>query len=292
MDEHVLALPFGLPGGVDARLARHLADEDWAAALTLLRDVVDATCTNPKWLLLLAYARFRDVSEVMVEELGDGSREALSLLHRAMAQGAPHEAVAPLLEAVEGALDEATREELRLAALLPAGGDASGVDPEAVEAYAFLLWRSEPARAAALFEAHAVAVPGGALVSRAQAALCLAEAWPVTSEVKVALERALAGDWTPHRRDRTVLEAVATQLLLLATGVEFEVLWRTAEKKSAAFDLPFPSVWPNQERLLARCLELGEHQRAKALAARIEGTRVEVSRSLEELLRRTRVDVV
>lgn len=286
--EHALALPFGLPGALDARLEQHLAEEDWGAALTLLRDVVDETTVNPKWLLLLAYARFRDATEVMVEELADGARETLTLINRAMACGASHADVAPLLQAAEAALDEASREELRLASLMPEGAPLPTVAPDDLEAYAFMLWHSAPARAAALFEAHAQAVPQTALVSHARAALCLTDAGHFDEAVRASLERTFAADWSTLRRDRTVLEAVTTALLLHAPVNDFDLLWRTAEEKSRGLDLPFPSVWPNQDRLLARCLALGERRRALALAERIEQTRPEVSRQVDSLLRQAR----
>ncbi len=116
LDSPLLAPPFGLPGGADGRLLHHLREEDWASALVLLRDAVTPGASPPAWLVLLAYVRFRDAMEVMVDEVADAAREALGLLDAALERGAPLAEVAPLREAVELALDEASREELRLEA--------------------------------------------------------------------------------------------------------------------------------------------------------------------------------
>lgn len=282
--EHALALPFGFPDDVDARVARHLADDDWASALTLLRDHVTLAATNPRWLLLLAYARFRDASEVMVDELADGAREALTLIDRAMELGIAYDVVAPLRDAVEAALDQVSREELALTERCAAGADLSTLDLETLEAAAFLFWRTDRLRAAQLFVTCAQRAPAGARVYLARAALCRAELG-MTPEVHQELELAFAADWSTFRNDRVVLESVATQLLLRERGASFDALWAVAEARAKSVDLPFPSVWPNQERLLAHCVEHGLRQ-GRVLAERIGATRPEVSKALDALMRR------
>src|SRR3990167_5197468 len=145
---HFLDPPFDLPGGRDQRLVKHLEDDDRAAATILLRDVVTPTTTQWKWLVLLAYVRFRDAADVMPDELVEASREAVQLLHRAMEHGAPHDDVAPFLEAVEASLDQLSRGEEALLARLGPGDDVKNLSDEELENVCFVLERSNPARAA------------------------------------------------------------------------------------------------------------------------------------------------
>jgi hypothetical protein len=277
LDEHLFSLPFGLPDDRDRRLVRYLRDEDWASALVLLREVVTAETDNPKWLLLLAFVRFHDATDVMVEELADATREALQLIDRALEQGASFEAVTPLRDAVERVLDEVSREELEVMDALERT-PLPELKPELLELAAFLVWKKEPLRAAGLFDE--LARRGGAheLVSRTRAALCLADANATDAQEKLAA--AIHADWRTHARDRSVLETAETALLERLTGMDFEVAWKLAEAKGAALDLPFPSVWPNQERLLTRCLAIGEVVRARALAHTLE-EREELSTALK-----------
>jgi len=284
---HFLAPPFDLPGTRDQRLVKHLEDDDWAAATTLLRDVVKPDTTAWKWLVLLAYVRFRDASEVMVDELADACREALGLLDLALERGAAFDAVAPLRDAVELALDEVSRQELRLEALAAGVGGPEALDDAHLEALAYHRWRRRPAEAAALFERLGARRAGPArLVTLARAALCRVEAGDLAT-ARPGLEAALAADWSPAelRGERGVLEAVETELLLLLPPGEVEVAWHLAEARGRAVDLPFPSIWPHQERLLARCLELQDGVRARALARAID-ERPERSRAVAALVRR------
>jgi hypothetical protein len=285
--EHLLAPPFGLPGDLDARLLRHLREEDWASALVLLRDAVSPEASPPTWLVLLAYVRFRDAAEVMVEELADACREALALLDAALERGASLEAVTPLREAVELALDEVSREELRLEALAAGEGGVEALDDARLEALAFHRWKARPLEAAALFERLGQRRSGPArLVTLARAALCRAEAGALEA-ARPGLEAALAGDWSDPSlaRERGVLEAVETRLLLLLPPGEVDVAWRLAEVRGRAVGLPFPSIWPHQERLLERSLELQDGVRARALARLID-ERPERSRAVAALVRR------
>ncbi|MEW5742977.1 MAG: hypothetical protein AB1938_28940 [Myxococcota bacterium] len=301
--QRLLNPPWGLPGERDARLLGYLRDEDWASAQTLLRDVLDgaarpspdtslAAAPEPRasWLALLAYVRFRDATEVMVDELPAACRECLSLLDRAAALGAPMEGVSPLREAVERALDEVSREEVRLAGSLGEGDDGAALSDEDLEACAFLFWRSAPARAARLFSQLAARRAGpAAVVARAREALCLVEAGR-REEAQPLLEASFAHDWTQPglAAERLVLESVETALLLSATGDDFEALWRLAEQRGAALRFPFPSAWPNQEKLLARCLSVGATGKARAVAQRIEDGRHELSRALAETISQAR----
>jgi hypothetical protein len=276
-EEHLFALPFGLPEDRDARLVRYLRDEDWGPALVLLRDVVTAESTNPKWLLLLAFVRFHDATDIMVEQLAEATREALTLIERALEHGASFEAVTPFREAVERVLDEVSRDELKVLAEFEATPDASG---ELLARAAFLWWKKDPARAAALFETLAArSEKGPALVARTRAALCLAEAHAPTASERLAA--CIHADWRGLERERSVLETAETTLLEQLTGAEFDVMWTLAEAKGTQLALSFPSVWPNQERLLARCLALGEHVRARAVALQID-QRDEVSAALKQ----------
>lgn len=285
--QRLLSPPWGLPGEGDARLLGYLKDEDWASAQTLLRDALPAHSEAPAaWLALLAYARFRDATEVMVDELAEACRECLQLLERAAALGAPVEGVAPLREAAERALDEVSREEVRLSGQLGAGDDAAALSEEDLEACAFLFWRQAPGRAARLFSQLAARRQGpGAVVARARGALCLVEAGR-REEAQPLLEASFAHDWTQPGLsvERLVLESVETALLEGAAGDDFRALWRLAEERGAALRFPFPSAWPNQEKLLSRCLSLGESVKARAVAQRIEDGRHELSRALAEAI--------
>jgi hypothetical protein len=287
LEEHLLAPPFGLPDGGDGRLLGYLRDEDWASALVLLREVVTREGPRPRWLLLLAYARFQDAVEVMVDEVPEAAAEALRLIDQALELGAPLAAVAPLREAAEAALDEATREALRLEGLLSPTGTPEALAAEELEALAYSWWRGRPAEAAALFEALANRLGGApAWLARTRAALCLADAGRHEA-ARPGLEAALALDWTAPglRPARATLEAVETALLLEAEPADFTAGWALAEARGRAVDLPFPSVWPHQERLLARCLALGDGPRARALARLVEA-RPELSSQLQGLVRR------
>ncbi len=150
---HALAPPFHLPGNQDATLLASLKDERWAEAVTLLRDVVTAETTEPKWLFLLAYSRFRDACEVMFEERLSAAQEALRLLDRAVAAGLPLREVAPFRREVETVLDQETRAELATLAKLPEPGQSlEGVDTEVLTDAGYTLWSSEPRRAGECFE--------------------------------------------------------------------------------------------------------------------------------------------
>jgi hypothetical protein len=289
--QSLLNPPWDLPGEADARLLAYLRDDDWASAQTLLRDAVAMAEPKASWLALLAYVRFRDASEVMVDELPEACREGLALLDRAAEQGAPMEGLMPLREAMERALDDVSREELRLTAQLGKEDDAAALSDEDLEACAFLLWRWAPSRAAGLFAQLAARATGmKALVARARGALCLVEAGR-RDEAQPLLEAAFAQDWTQPglSGERLVLESVETALLEGATGDDFTALWRLAEARGQALKFPFPSAWPNQERLLKRCLGLGDGPRARAVAQRIEDGRHELSRALTDLVRQARL---
>jgi len=288
--QSVLNPPWGLPGEGDARLLGYLRDDDWASAQTLLRDAVDAPEAKAVWLLLLAYARFRDATEVMVDELPEACRECLAWLDRAAALGAPMAGVAPLRDAVERALDDVSREELRLTGKLGPGDDAAALSDDELEACAFVLWRGAPARAAHLFEQLAARRTGPkAVVARARGALCLVEAGR-RAEAQPLLEAAFAQDWTQAglSSERLVLESVETALLEGAEGDDFTALWRLAEARGQALDFPFPTAWPNQERLLRRCLAVGDGPKARAVAQRIEDARHELSRALTDAISQAR----
>lgn len=292
---HFLAPPFDLPGGRDERLHRYLEDDDWASATTLLRDVVTEQTTQWKWLVLLAYVRFRDASDVMPDELVDASREAMQLLNRAMEYGAPHGEIAPFLEAVEGTLDQLSRgEEALLAKLLP-GDEPQALSDDELENVAFVLERSHPERAAKLFSALASRQGEApvALVSRARAALAGTRAGKFEA-LKPELDEVLSQDWSkpPLREERLTLEAVETTLLEHASGPEFMALWHLAEARGQALAFPFPSAWPHQERLFARCIALRDTSRARALAARIKDERPELPEYLLERLRAVHLEQV
>lgn len=286
----LLAPPWGLPGEGDARLLGYLRDDDWASALTLLRDAVAVPAPKPVWLVLLAYVRFRDATDVMVDELPEACRESLALLDRAAESGAPVASVAPLRDAVERALDDVSREEVRLTSQLGAGDDAAALSDEDLEATAFLLWRQAPARAAHLFTQLAARSSGAkAVVARARSALCLTEAGR-RDDAQPLLEAVFAQDWTQPglSGERLVLESVETALLEGASGDDFTALWKLAEARGEALRFPFPSAWPNQEKLLARCLALGDGPKARAVAQRIEDGRLELSHALTAAISQAR----
>jgi hypothetical protein len=245
--------------------------------------------------VLLAYVRFRDASDVLPDELTDATREALGLLERAMQHGAPHDEVAPFREAVERTLDQLSRGEEALLARLGRDDDASALSDEELESVAVLLGRAQPERSAKLFDALAARQKDSPLrhVNAARAALARVAAGKF-DEAKPALDAAMTHDWSqrPLADDRLTLEAVETTLLEHATGAEFVGLWHLATERGAALAFPFPSVWPHQERLFARCLALRDFTRARALATRIESERTELPRALAERLKAVHVEQV
>ena len=290
---HFLAPPFDLPSGRDDRLVRHLEDDDWASATTLLRDVVTPATTTWKWLVLLAYVRFRDAADVLPDELVDASREAVQLLHRAMEHGAPHDDVAPFLEAVERTLDQLSRGEEALLAKLAPGDDPRALSDEELESICFLVERSNPVRAARLFAALAAREGPLATASRARAALALARSGAFEA-ARPELEAVLTKDWSkrPLSDERLALEAAETTLLEHATGAEFIALWHLAEARGKALAFPFPSAWPHQERLFSKCLALRDISRARTLAQRMEEERPELPEALAERFRAVRLEQV
>ena len=290
---HFLAPPFDLPAGRDDRLVKHLEDDDWASAITLLRDVVKPETNNWRWLVLLAYVRFRDAADVLPDELVDASREAVTLLHRAMEHGAPHDQVAPFLEAVERTLDQLSRGEEALLAKLGPGDDATALSDEELESVCFLVERANPVRAAKLFSALAARQGPLATAARARGALALARSGAFEA-AKPELEAVLTQDWSkrPLSDERLALEAAETTLLEHASGAEFVALWHLAEARGTALAFPFPSAWPHQERLFAKCLSLRDISRARALAQRMEDERTELPEALAQKLRAVRLEQV
>ena len=290
---HFLSPPFDLPAGRDQRLVQHLEDDDWASATTLLRDVVTAQTTNWKWLVLLAYTRFRDAADVLPDELVDASRDAMKLLDRAMEHGAPLDDVAPFREAVERTLDQLSRGEEALLAKLGPRDDPRAFSDEELETVCFLVERSNPARAARLFTALAERQGPLATAARARAALALARSGAFEA-ARPELEAVLTKDWSkrPLSDERLALEAAETALLEHATGAEFIALWHLAEARGTALAFPFPSAWPHQERLFARCLSLRDITRARALAQRMEAERPELPEALAERFRAVRLEQV
>jgi hypothetical protein len=290
---HFLSPPFDLPGARDGRLLHYLQEDDWANAMTLLRDVVTPETTQWKWLVLLAYVRFRDAADVMPDELTDACREALTLVDRAMALGAPHDELAPFREGVEGALDQLSRGEEALLARLRPGDDAADLTDEELENVAFLLDRTAPLRAAKLFDALADRQAGNPLrhASTARAALARTRAGHFT-DAKPTLEAVLAEDWSsrPLSGERLTLEAVETALLEHATGAEFTALWQLASERGEALSFRFPMAWPHQERLFARCLQVHDLARARALAQRIEDERDELPAALAQRFAAARLE--
>ena len=290
---HFLAPPFDLPEGRDARLVKHLEDDDWASAITLLRDVVTPQTENWRWLVLLAYTRFRDAADVMPDELVAASREAVLLLQRAMEHGAPHDDVAPFLEAVERTLDQLSRGEEALLSRLGPGDDPAALNEEELETVCFMVDRDNPARAAKLFAALAARQGPLATAARARAALALARSGAFEA-ARPELEDVLTKDWSkrPLSDERLALEAAETLLLEHASGAEFVALWHLAEASGQALAFPFPSAWPHQERLFSKCLSLRDVTRARALAQRMEDERLELPRALVERFRAVRLEQV
>lgn len=267
---HFLAPPYGLPDAADARLIRHLQDDDWAAATTMLRDVVSPDTTNWRWLVLLAYVRFRDAADVMVDELTPAAREALQLLDLAMKHGAPDD-VAPFREAVETALDGLSRDEEALLTKWDSARESLSL--EELEQVAFLLRRDAPTKAAEAFEALNAKQPSAG--AKALAALS-------RGADQSTLEALLAEKWS--KEDRLVLEEVETALLEKVTGAEFVALWQLAEAKGRELDFQFPMAWPHQERMFARAWALGDFALARRLGTRMKEERSELPKALREKL--------
>jgi len=380
VSSHVLAPPFGLPGELDGTLLEALRDERWSDAVTLLRDHLDdaadaADAAAGRRLLLLAYARYRDATEVMFEERLAASQEALQLIDRAVELGVDPQAVAPLREEVEHTLDEESRAELAVLAQLPESGDYAGLPLELLLDAGHRLWSSAPGRAAELFAAAAKLDEPGAgplppapesagegastsvawararnpsqsvqpegsmeprspstgsgrtesaraattsglrssartepllhqppsrgaeaaaarrLANRVREGLCRSAAGQ-HAQARPLLEAALVADWSaPGLRDeRHLAEDAVTALLRQASGDEFTALWNLGAALGRRHGLAFPSVWPNQEALLDRCVELRDWPRARVLAARIEESREVLPRRLAARLQQVRLE--
>jgi len=293
---HALAPPWHLPGDRDSTLIDYLRDEEWGRAVTMLRDVITTDTTEPKWLLLLAYSRFRDACDVMFDERLPAAQEALMLIDRAVAGGLSLDEVTPFRAEVETVLDQETRAELAVLAKLPAEGESLETTPlDLLADGAFRLWSAEPARAGALFEAVArrlkAETPDTSVTASIRAGLCFNDAGQF-ERAKPLLELALTADWSlPHlRQERSLAETAITALLMNATGSEFEALWLLATVSGERLKLPFPSVWPNQEMLLKRCAEVSEFLKARLIANRIEESRDTLPRALSELIAHVRLE--
>ncbi|WP_224361655.1 hypothetical protein [Hyalangium versicolor] len=281
--EHLLAGPWGLPGNLDAELARALEQEDYGTALALLRDTLPPE-PSPRLLVLLAFVRFQDALEVMVTELVPACQEALALLERASEAGVPVEAVAPLREEVERVLAEETVRELAAERMTPERAEGAPLE-EVLEA-ASRLRATHPARAAELFLLAARQDdPERAPIHRADAGIALHQAGR-TAEARPLLEAALALDWrTPALwQDSLHVDWAGTLLLEQAHAARdaqaFDTFWAQALAQGRQLHRPFPSNWLNQERLLTLLIARGDGPRATYVATRIEASRHYLPRAL------------
>jgi hypothetical protein len=281
--EHLLAGPWGLPGELDAELARALEQQRYGTALALLRDALPDN-PPPRLLVLLAFVRYQDALEVMVSEVMPAAQEALTLLERATEAGLPLAAVAPLREEVERTLAEETAHELAAERLTPARASEAPLE-EVLEA-ASRLRTSQPARAAALFLVAADRdAPARAPLHRADAGIALAEAGR-GDEARPLLEAALSADWRSPELwpDRLHVDWAAALLLERAHRAQdsaaFEALWTQAQALGRQYQRPFPFSWPTQERMLALLLERQDGTRAAQVALRLESSREYLPRAL------------
>jgi hypothetical protein len=281
--EHLLAGPWGLPGDLDAELARALEQEDYGTALALLRDALPAE-PSPRLRVLLAFVRFQDALEVMVTELMPACQEALALLEQAAEAGLPLEQVAPLREEVERVLAEETVRELDAERMTAERAESAPLE-QVLEA-ASRLRATAPARAAGLFLVAARRdAPERAPIHRADAGIALHQAGR-TTEARPLLEATLALDWhTPTLYPESLhLDWAATLLLeqAHAAGDEaaFETTWTRALAHGRQLQRPFPANWLNQERLLSLLLSRGDGARAVHVATRLESSRGYLPRAL------------
>jgi hypothetical protein len=281
--EHLLAGPWGLPGNLDAELARALEQEDYGTALALLRDALPEN-PSPRLRVLLAFVRFQDALEVMVTELMPACQEALALLEQAAEGGLPLEAVAPLREEVERVLAEETARELDAERMTDARAESAPL--EAVLEAASRLRAPAPARAAELFLVAARRdTPERAPIHRADAAIALHQAGR-TAEARPLLEATLGLDWTtPTLYPESLhLDWAATLLLEQAHAAgdtaAFESIWARALAVGRQLQRPFPANWLNQERLLTLLITREDGARAAHVATRIEARRGYLPRAL------------
>jgi hypothetical protein len=290
---HFLAPPWGLPAPVEKRLVRHLAEGDNASALVLLRDHVPEQPADPRLLLILAHVRFRDAVEVMVDELLPASMEALALIDRAVAAGVDPATVQAFRTEVEQVLSEQTAAELRTFAAIPEDRNYAAMELETLVDAAYRNWDADPATAAAMFEAAAAKRAGSpaAFNERLRAGLCRAAAGEAAKARPVLLE-ATTFDWKAAGlwMDRSMSEAAFVALLEQDASDEaaFARRWDEAVARGAQLERPFPSIWPNQEKLLDLCLARGDGPRAKVLAGLVEGSREELSKALAAKIRAAR----
>ena len=284
-DSHLLAPPWGLLREGDAAVARFLAAEDFSSARLALEDHWPLE-PGPRLRVLAAFVRFQEALELGPAERIAACQAALAGLEAAAEAGLALDAVLPLRESVERVLAEETARELAAEWIKT----ESATLPELLDA-AERLAGSDPKRAADLLllaaeRDHAALAP----LHRMNAGRLLLQEAGEAARARPLLLPALSLDWhTPERWEaRLFAEGAVTALLEEARGAEFEKLWGEAVALGESLELPFPTGWENQDRLLALLLSREMGVRAAWVASRIEASREYLPRALTERIRAAR----
>ncbi|XXF77395.1 hypothetical protein P2318_30735 [Myxococcaceae bacterium GXIMD 01537] len=283
-------MDLSIPGTLDPDLSRALEAQDYGTALAMLRDRLPPE-PEPWQLILLAFLRYEDAF-ALETELVAASQEALGLMERAVEAGATEASVAPLRAMVESVLAAETLRELAAERMTPES--ARTVPLEEVLEAASRLRLAHPARAAELYLVAARRdIPERAPVHHVDAGAALHAAGR-PEEARPLLLPALALDWRQPALwpERLAVDLAATLLLEQAHAAgddaSFEALWNRALALGRALEIPFPTQWPHQERLLELLLKRREGARAAHVATRIEDSREYVPRALTERVRAAR----
>lgn len=282
-----LAAPWGLPASIEAKLTSFIEDDDPEAVSLLLTDEAFAPGRDPRLLAMLAHAKLELArTRVGLEQAVPLLAEAKTHLDSAREQGVDPRAVDALEDDVTKALDQASRREL---AVLHAAHAPDRASDEDLEDAAWVLEKSEPARAADLFDRLADRQGAAGFDSRVRAALARFKGGD-EQRARPILEEALDYDWKNAEAwaGRLITESAFTTLLADAANARdlerFQALWSQALERMNALGVRFPAVWANQKQLLDLCLLIEDGDRANYVGRRIREAWPWVPRALQARL--------
>lgn len=281
----LLAAPWGLPSAMEAKLQQFIEEDDPEAVTLLLGDEAKASGRDPRLLAVLAHAKLEVArSRVGLEQALPLLAAAVEHMDEAVARGVDAQALQPMRADLEKVLDTASRREV--AVLDAVRTDPAGASDEVLEDGAWLMSTRDPAKAARLFERLAGRQGDKGFEMRVRGALARHEAGDKAGAIPVLTE-ALDYDW--RKADawggRFVTEAAFTALLADAAEARdterFQELWNRALQRMDALGSRFPSVWPNQTRLLDLCLLIEDGDRAMFVSRRVREGWPWIPRALE-----------
>lgn len=284
----LLAAPWGLPSVMEEKLQHFIEEDDPEAVTLLLGDGAKEAGRDPRLLAILAHAQLEVArSRVGLEQALPLLAAAVEHMDLAVERGVDADALQPMRSDLEEVLDTASRREM--AVIDAVESDPGAASDEVLEDGAWLMSKRDPAKAAALFEQLANRQKEQGFEMRVRAALARHEAGDKAAALPV-LEEALEYDWKKAGAwpGRFVTEAAFTALLADASEARdterFRDLWTQATERMDALGARFPSVWPNQTRLLELCLLMEDGDRALFVARRIRDSWPWIPRALEAQL--------